>query len=66
MAEKTYHTDYGDVIVRNAMFDIDGTTLEEGVEVKNPDNDLLVEINGYRDVEEFTIDELEEIIENNL
>jgi len=66
MAEKTYHTDYGDVIVRNAMFDTDGTNLEEGVEVKNPDNNVLVEIYGYKDVEEFTIDELEEIIENNL
>ena len=26
--------DYGIVEIRNAMFDIDGTTLEEGVEIK--------------------------------
>ena len=28
---KTFHSDkYGEVIVRNAMFDVDGSNLEEG------------------------------------
>ena len=32
--------DYGTVEVRNAVFDLDGTTLQEGIEIKGDDIDL--------------------------
>ena len=66
MAEKIYETDFGAVVVRNAMLDLDGTTLDDGVEIKNELNGVLIELQGYRDVEEFTLDELEELIENEI
>lgn len=66
MAEKIYETDFGAVVVRNAMLDLDGTTLDDGVEIKNELNGVLIELQGHRDVEEFTLDELEELIENEI
>lgn len=55
---------FGTVTVRNAMFDIDGTTLEEGIEIKGDDVELI-EIYGYRDVEEMSVEDVETLIENN-
>lgn len=66
MAEKIYETDFGTVIVRNAMLDIDGTNLDDGVEIKNELNGVLIELQGHRDVEDFSADELEELIENEI
>ena len=60
--EKTFETDYGTVTVRNAMFDVDGTNLEEGIEIKG--EDFLLENYGYRDIDEMTTDEVEDLIEN--
>jgi hypothetical protein len=64
MATKKFDTDYGKVTVRNAMFDADGTTLEEGIEIKGEDIGLI-ELYGWRDVEELTTEEVETIISNN-
>ncbi len=36
-----YYTKFGEVIVRPASIDLDGTNLEEGVEIVNEDNGIL-------------------------
>lgn len=64
MASKKVVTDYGDVQVRNAMIDIDGTNIEEGIELKG--DGFLIELVGYRDIDEITVDEVESIIENQI
>jgi hypothetical protein len=62
--ERTINTpNYGTVTVRNAMFDIDGTTLEEGIEIKG-ENIELIEVCGYRDITDMDIDEIEQLIED--
>ena len=61
--ERVFQTDkYGEVSVRNAMFDIDGTNLEEGIEIKGDDIELT-EIMQYYDVDELNIEEVEELLE---
>jgi hypothetical protein len=62
--EKTFNTSHGEVTVRNAMLDVDGTTLEDGIEIKGDDIDLI-EVYGYYDVEELTDDDVEKLIEKN-
>ena len=57
--------DYGEVEIRNAMFDIDGTTLEEGIEIKGEEIGLI-ELYGWRDIEELSSDEVNEIINQNI
>ena len=59
--KKTFETIFGNVTVRNAMFDVDGTTLEEGIELKEEDGELH-ELFGYRNIDELTIKEVEKII----
>ena len=60
--ERTVETEeYGKVIVRHAMFDGDGTSLEEGVEFKIEDGTLL-EINEWLDIEELSSSDVEAII----
>lgn len=58
---KEFITDYGTVTVRNAMFDVDGTTLEEGIEVKG--DSLFIERYGQYDIDEMSVDDVETIIE---
>jgi hypothetical protein len=62
--ERTIDTKYGEVTVRNAMFDIDGTTLEEGIEIKNEDVGLI-EIHGRYDIDELTQSDVEQLIAEN-
>ena len=60
---------YGDVEIRNVMIDLDGTNLEEGVEIIFTDNDVdlqPIEILGYINLDEITADDVESLIENNL
>ena len=47
--------DYGTVIIRNAMFEsFDGTTLDEGIEIKSVDGNFdLIELNGYYHIDEM-------------
>lgn len=63
--EKTFETKYGEVILRNAMIDINGTDLVDGVEVK-VDGHLVGEIiDSHLDFEEMTIKEVETLVETN-
>lgn len=62
--EKTFETSQGEVTVRNAMFDIDGTNLEEGLEIKGEEIGLI-EVFGYRDIDGLTVDDVEKLIEDN-
>lgn len=65
MASKDFITDYGTVTVRNAMFESDnGTDLYEGIELKTEYGDV-VEIEGYRDIDGLSVDDVEELLENN-
>lgn len=63
---KSFDTKYGIVKIRPAMFDIDGTNLEEGIEVKL-DDVLIGEVFGYsfNQVEDMTIAEVEQFIDVN-
>ena len=60
---KEFETQYGTVEVRNAMFDLDGTNLEEGIEISG--DGILLENYGYRDVEEMSVEDVEDLIENS-
>ena len=64
MAKKTFETKkFGEVIVRNAMLELDdNTTLVDGIEIKGDDIDLI-EIYQYKDVEELSLKEVENLIE---
>jgi len=57
--------DYGKVEIRNVMFDIDGTTLEEGVEIKG-DEIGLIEIYGWMDIDELSSDKINKLIKQNI
>jgi hypothetical protein len=46
------------------MFDIDGTTLEEGIEIKGEEIGLI-ELYGWRDIEELSSDKVNELIKQN-
>jgi len=62
MATKTFETKLGRISVRNAMLEErDGTTLCEGLEIKD-DFDNIIEIPGYRDVEEMSVEDVEKIL----
>ena len=55
---KEFDTELGTIIVRNAMFeDKNGTDLYEGIELKDESGNI-VEVEGYRDIEEMTEDEV--------
>jgi len=53
--------DYGKVEIRNAMFDIDGTTLEEGIEIKGKEIGLI-ELYGWIDIDELSPNKVNELI----
>jgi len=57
--------DYGKVEIRNAMFDIDGTTLEEGVEIKG-DEIGLIELYEWIDIDELSSDKINKLIKQNI
>jgi len=64
--EKVIDTVFGEVKLRGAMIDTDGTNLESGVEIKL-DDELIGEVIGisYSSVEDMTVEEVEEFVENN-
>ena len=64
--KKTIETKYGEVTLNSAMFDIDGTNLESGIELKI-DGELKAELIGtdFCEVENLTITEVEELVKNN-
>jgi hypothetical protein len=53
--ESTLETQYGTVVIRNAMLDTDGTNLADGIEIKL-DGVLIGEVIGQR----FDKDDYEE------
>ena len=57
--------DYGKVEIRNVMFDIDGTTLEEGVEIKG-DEIGLIELYEWIDIDELSSDKINKLIKQNI
>lgn len=61
---KTFNCSYGEVTVRTAMFDADGTNLEEGIEIKG-DEIGLIEVYGYHDIDEMTNEDVEVLIKNS-
>ena len=57
---------YGIIIVSNVMLEEeDGINLYEGIELKDVE-DNIIEVPGYRDIDEMTVEEVEELIESNL
>jgi hypothetical protein len=64
----TFNIDeYGEVEVRTAVFDINGTDLMDGIEIKFLDEPEvpIIEIYEYYDLNSLTVDKVEELIENN-
>ena len=62
--EKTFETKFGTALIRYAMIDIDGTNLEEGVEIYLDDEYKGNRLGGNLDVESMSVKEVEELIEN--
>ena len=62
--ERTFETNkYSQVTVRNTMIEIEGdSTLIEGIEIKGDDIGLI-EILKYIDIEDLSIDEVEDLID---
>lgn len=63
--EKTWDTDeFGEVTLRGAMLDTNGTDLVDGIEILI-DGELRGEIQemSFSRVEDLTVDEVEELIE---
>jgi len=63
--EKTFDTKFGEILLRKAMIDTDGTNLESGIEIKL-DDELIGEVLGssfdFED-EDTTIEEIEDFVE---
>ena len=61
--EKTFNTKYGEVSLRGAMIDTNGTDLVDGIEVKI-DGEFIGEIlnETFNQVEDFTEKEVEEFL----
>lgn len=64
--EKTWDTALGNVTLRGAMIDIDGTNLADGIEVII-DNKLVKEVlyQTFGMVEDMTVEEVEHFVEEN-
>lgn len=64
--QKTFDTKYGEVSLRGAMIDTDGTNLVEGIEIKI-DGVLEAEVlcMYFGQVKDFTIEEVEAFVEEH-
>ncbi len=56
--------DYGEVEVSVVMFDIDGTNLEEGIEIKS-DEIGLIEVCGWSDLDDLSSNDINSLITQN-
>lgn len=65
METRTVETSFGEVELRNVMIDTDGTNLVEGIEIEGDEIDTI-EVYGYYDIDELSVEEIEELIEDNL
>ena len=61
--EKLFETKYGDAFVRSIFIEIDLHLYCDGIEIKLIDYDDILEIPEYFDVDELTIEKVEELIE---
>lgn len=59
------NTSFGDVELCNIMIDLDGTNLEEGLEITVENVEKPIEIFGYYDLEEMSVKDVEELLELN-
>ena len=46
MKKEIYTDNYGIVTIKDVVIDIDGTNLEDGIDILNEDGELLAEIAG--------------------
>lgn len=65
METRIVETSYGEVELRNVMIDIDGTNLTEGIEIEG-DEIGIIDVYGYYDIDELSVEEIEELIEDNM
>jgi len=65
MSEKTFNTKFGEILLRKAVFDMDGTNLESGIEIKLDDELIAEVVDSYFDFEDedTTIEEVEDFVE---
>jgi len=54
---KKFDTELGTITVRNVMLEGEFNDLFEGIELKDESGDI-VEVEGYRDIDEMTADEV--------
>lgn len=59
--ENKLDTTYGEVKIRNAMIDTNGTDLVDGIEISGDFETIT--LLGYRNVESFNKNEIESLIE---
>ena len=64
MGTRTIETSYGEVALRNVMID-NGFDLTEGIEIEGDEIDTI-EVYGYYDIDELSVEEIEELIEDNM
>ena len=58
--------EFGKVELRVAMFDIDGTNLVEGIEIKSLEDEFdLIRIHAYHNIYALSVDEIEDLITQN-
>jgi len=65
METRIVETSYSEVELRNVMIDIDGTNLTEGIEIEG-DEIGIIDVYGYYDIDELSVEEIEELIEDNM
>jgi len=66
MIQTFENTKFGEVTVRNIVIDVDGTNLEEGINISVIGSEEYIELLGYQDIEDMTNEDVEEILFENL
>ncbi len=56
---------YGDIQINTAVFDLDGTTMVNGIEIKLIDEDAIIEIYEEIIIDNLEVDDVEKLIEEN-
>lgn len=60
----TFETSWGEVNIRSIQMDLDDTNLTSGIEVYGRDIETF-EVEGYYELEDMTLSEVETLLENN-
>lgn len=61
-----FNTEYGEIEAKNVMFDIDGTNLEEGVEITTLSGDILLQLYEYINLNDLETKDIENLLKNNI